>query len=315
MTDHSQHSDHGHAAVPAGGGAAAVDPHVLEHEIASIFPLIVGFGTALFLFGTAATWNDKPWGLGAIVLGMTIQVAAMIGWWWELVRDNKLDETTLIGTPDEARKGLRIGFGFFIGSEVMFFAAFFAYYFYARGMSPIWPPPGFEKLPWEPALLNTFLLVVSGFFYMRGEHLLEHGKSKAQTLGWMIMALVFGFIFLGIQVFEWYELIVHEGFTVQSGPMGTAFFMLTGFHGFHVIIGAIFITVITARIAYNHFTPKKHFAMTAAGWYWHFVDVVWIGLVACLYLYDYLRDWMFPTARQAAGLLEPVIAGIFALVA
>ncbi len=314
MTDHSHHSSHGHTAAPAGAGAPA-DPHVLEHEIASIFPLITSFATALFLFGTAATWNAYAFGPALIVLGMTIQVAALIGWWSELVRDNKLDETTLIGTPAEARQGLRIGFGFFIGSEVMFFAAFFAYYFYARGLSPVWPPPGFEKLPWEPALINTFLLVFSGFFYMRGEHLLEHGKSKARTLFWMVAALVFGFVFLGIQIKEWYELINHHGFTVKSGPMGTAFYLLTGFHGLHVIIGAIFITVVTSRIALNHFTPHKHFAMTAAGWYWHFVDVVWIGLVLCLYLYDYFRDWMFPVARQAIGLLEPMIAGVLALVA
>ncbi|MEB3330097.1 MAG: cytochrome c oxidase subunit 3 [Candidatus Sericytochromatia bacterium] len=306
MTDHFSHAPHSHAP----GGAvdiAVLDPHVLEHEIASIFPAITGFSTALMLFGAACTWNEFAFGPAAIVLGFASMIVAMIGWWWELVRDNKLDENSLLGTPDDARRGLRIGFGFFIGSEVMFFAAFFAYYFYARTLAPVWPPEGFSKLPWDIALVNTALLVLSGFFYMRGEHNLEHGHTKA-ALPWMGLALLLGFIFLGVQAKEWQHLI-HEGFTVQSGPMGTAFYLLTGFHGFHVIIGAIFITVVTFRIWLNHFSTKKHFAMTAAGWYWHFVDVVWIGLVLAVYLYDYARDWTKP----AVSVLEPALASLLTL--
>ena len=165
-------------------------------------------------------------------------------------------------------------------------------------------------------MINTFLLVASGFMYMRGEHLLAKEKPRSQTLFWMIASLVFGFIFLGIQVKEWYELIYHHGFTVQSGPMGTAFFMLTGFHGLHVIIGAIFITVITCRIYLGHFTPHKHFAMTAAGWYWHFVDIVWIGLVLCVYLYDYFRDLLWPQAGKVATLgLDSAVASLLAQIA
>ena len=99
------------------------------------------------------------------------------------------------------------------------------------------------------------------------------------------LAVALGIIFLGIQAFEWYELLVHKGFGPTSGTFGTSFYGLTGFHGFHVIIGAIFLAVITYRVAIGHFTAKKHFAMTAAGWYWHFVDVVWIILVAVLYLW------------------------------
>ncbi|MEB3285528.1 MAG: cytochrome c oxidase subunit 3 [Candidatus Sericytochromatia bacterium] len=304
MTDHSHHS---HASpVPAGTDVAALDPHVLEHEIASIFPSITGFSTGLMLFGIGATWNEFTWGPAAIVLGLSILICAMVGWWWELVRDNRLEENSLIGTPDDARKGLRIGFGFFIGSEVMFFAAFFAYYFYARAMAPVWPPEGFAKLPWDIALVNTALLVVSGFFYMRGEHHIEHGTPQ-RSMKHMVLALILGFVFLAVQAQEWMHLI-HEGFTVQSGPMGTAFYLLTGFHGFHVIIGAIFITVVTARIALAHFTPQKHFAMTAAGWYWHFVDVVWIGLVVCVYLYDYVRDYFVGPAKAAWLMIEPLLA-------
>ncbi|MEB3196101.1 MAG: cytochrome c oxidase subunit 3 [Candidatus Sericytochromatia bacterium] len=304
MSDHAHHA--ASQPVPPGTDVAALDPHVLEHEIASIFPAITGFSTGLMLFGAASTWNQLAFGPAAIALGFSILICALIGWWWELVRDNKLEENSLIGTPDDARRGLRIGFGFFIGSEVMFFAAFFAYFFYARNMAPVWPPEGFAKLPWDIALVNTALLVVSGFFYMRGEHHIEHGQG-GRSLKHMVMALLLGFIFLGVQAQEWAHLI-HEGFTVQSGPMGTAFFLLTGFHGFHVIIGAIFITVVTFRIWFQHFTPHKHFAMTAAGWYWHFVDVVWIGLVVCVYLYDYVRDWGHPAAKDASVSLDSLLA-------
>ncbi|MEB3223590.1 MAG: cytochrome c oxidase subunit 3 [Candidatus Sericytochromatia bacterium] len=311
MTDHSSHAPQSHA--PGGVvDIAVLDPHVLQHEIASIFPSITGLGTGLMLFGIGCTWNDFSFGPAAIVLGLTILLSAMIGWWWELVRDNALDENSLLGTPDDARRGLRIGFGFFIGSEVMFFAAFFAYYFYARTLAPVWPPEGFAKLPWDIALVNTALLVVSGFFYMRGEHMLEHGRTRA-ALPWMGLALLLGFIFLGVQAKEWQHLL-HEGFSVQSGPMGTAFYLLTGFHGFHVIIGAIFITVVTARIWLGHFSTKKHFAMTAAGWYWHFVDVVWIGLVLAVYLYDYVRDWAKP-AKAAAANLDHVLASLLSSLA
>lgn len=300
MSAHSHHDTTPGPAVAAG----AVDPHVLEHEIASIFPLFTSFGTGLFLLGCAANWNSIVWGKGAIVLGLVVMIAAMTGWWAELVRDNKLDETTLIGTPEAARKGLHVGFGFFIGSEAMFFAAFFAYYFYARAIAPTWPPENFH-LPWAPALINTALLVTSGFFYMVGEHRVANHQSKGITLFWMSLALVFGFVFLGIQVIEWADLM-HEGFTITDGAIGTSFYLLTGFHGLHVIIGAIFITVVTFRIAFNHFTPNKHFAMTAAGWYWHFVDVVWIGLVVVLYLYDYFRDmvgWSKPVAQAMSHFL------------
>jgi cytochrome c oxidase subunit 3 len=291
-------SDHAHT-------AHAHDPHdksFLHHDESSIFPAIVGTGVGMMLLGLAANWNDFTWGKGLIVLGFSAGLGGCIGWWLELVRSNALNERTLVGFPAEVRRGLRIGFMFFIGSEVMFFAAFFAFYFYARCHSPEWPPHGYKMLPLPPAMINTALLVTSGFFYMAGERRIEHHKSKPMTLVWMTLALVFGFIFLGIQANEWLTLM-HEGFDIKDGTMGTAFYLLTGFHGFHVVIGAIFITVVTLRIARNHFDHERHFAMTAAGWYWHFVDVVWIGLVAVLYSYDYVRLFFFP-ASKAVWLLH-----------
>jgi cytochrome c oxidase subunit 3 len=268
----------------------ALDSHAHEHhehhphEEASIFPAVCSVGTATMLLGLASYWNKFAWGLGLNMIGLAILLVGMIGWWWELVQSNKKDEVTLIGTPEEARRGLKIGFGFFIGSEVMFFAAFFAFYFYSRFHAPSWPPPGYSRLPLPPALINTALLVTSGFIYMWAEHRLQHAKGKALTVAAMASAVVLGAIFLGIQAKEWMTLMA-EGLHVTDGTMGAAFYMLTGFHGFHVIVGALFLSVITVRTALNHFTPHKHFAMTAAGWYWHFVDVVWIGLVLCLYVF------------------------------
>ena len=276
MTDHALTPDGHHDDHHAGGH---------HHEEASIFPPVVGVGTAAMLFGTAANWNKQPFGMAMIVIGLAVLAVGMIGWWWELVQANKSDEVTLIGTVEEVQKIMKGGFMFFIGSEVMFFAAFFAYYFYTRFNSPVWPPPGYETLPLAPAIINTLLLVSSGFIYMLGEHWLVHGKPRGLVTAVMALAVALGIIFLGIQAFEWYELLVHKGFGPTSGTFGTSFYGLTGFHGFHVIIGAIFLAVITYRVAIGHFTAKKHFAMTAAGWYWHFVDVVWIILVAVLYLW------------------------------
>ena len=260
----------------------AQDAH--HHEEASKFPPIVGVGAPLMLLGLGAHWNNMPWGLGLNLLGTAILLAGMIGWWWELIEQNKKDEVTLIGTPEQMRKLLKLGFAFFIGSEVMFFAAFFAYYFYIRGIAPSWPPLGYDKLPIVPAIINTALLVSSGVCFHFAEHGLIHKKSKSLVVGLLVVAVLLGAIFLGVQAQEWMELM-HHGFHINDGTMGTAFYLLTGFHGFHVIIGAIFLTVVLVRVILNHFTPEKHFAMTAAGWYWHFVDVVWIGLVLCLYVF------------------------------
>ena len=256
-------------------------PH---HDASSIFPIVTCVGVASALFGTAANWNKFVWGQALIVLGLAVMAVGMIGWWWELVQENKNDEITLLGTQSHIQRMMRLGFGFFIASEVMFFAAIFAYYFYTRSMFPTWPPPGYDRLPIAPAIINTILLVSSGFIYMWGEHKLVNGGSRGAVTLIMGFAVFLGLIFLGIQAYEWYELM-HHGFTITDGTFGTAFYMLTGFHGFHVIVGALFLGVVTARVALGHFTNNKHFAMTAAGWYWHFVDVVWILLVLVLYVF------------------------------
>jgi cytochrome c oxidase subunit 3 len=266
----------------------AVDaPHgedFLHHEEASIFPLIAGAGVASTLWGLATLWNDHAWGVGVLMIGLTVAACGLIGWWTELVHANKSNKTTLLGTPEDVQRGLRLGFAFMIGSEVMFFAAFFAFYFYIRFHSPSWPPPGYSRLPIPPALLNTALLVSSGLIYHAAEHRLKHEKAKGGTLGLLLLAVVLGLTFLGVQANEWATLI-HEGFKITDGTMGTAFYLLTGFHGAHVIVGAIFLSVVFIRVILGHFTAHKHFAMTAAGWYWHFVDVVWIGLVLSLYIF------------------------------
>ncbi|MDB5100426.1 MAG: cytochrome c oxidase subunit 3 [Cyanobacteria bacterium RYN_339] len=291
MTDHAHHApDHAH---DHGHGHGHDDQAFLHHDESSIFPAIVGTCVGMMLLGLAANWNDFAWGKGLSLMGFAFALVGCIGWWRELVTANRLDERTLVGFPEEVRRGLKIGFGFFIGSEVMFFAAFFAFYFYARFHAPQWPPAGYSMLPLPPAIINTALLVASGFFYMAGEHRIAHKQSKPMTMFWMILALTFGFVFLGIQVNEW-QTLMHEGFKINDGTMGTAFYLLTGFHGFHVIIGALMITVVTVRIWLNHFDEHRHFAMTAAGWYWHFVDVVWIGLVLVLYGYDHILAHFFP---------------------
>jgi heme/copper-type cytochrome/quinol oxidase subunit 3 len=276
-------------ALHAGAHGGEEDKSFLHHEEASIFPVICALGASLLLGGTGANWNEFAFGNGMSILGAAILAGGMIGWWAELVQANFSEEKTLLGTPDEARRGMKWGFGFFIGSEVAFFGAFFAAYFYTRyhiwvtpGMS--WPPSGYEPLPLGPALINTALLVTSGFVYMYGEKIVARDGNAKVAAAVMALALAMGVVFLGIQALEWATLM-SEGFRINDGMMGTSFYLLTGFHGMHVIIGALFIAAVMVRVAKGHFTSKKHFAMTAAGWYWHFVDVVWIGLVLALYVF------------------------------
>ncbi|HBF06737.1 MAG TPA: cytochrome c oxidase subunit 3, partial [Gammaproteobacteria bacterium] len=199
----------------------------------------------------------------------------------------------------------------FIFSEVMFFAAFFGALFYTRLLTipwlggagnnamthellwpqfqAFWPltltPDGrtFEVMsPWGLPAINTLLLVTSGVFLTIAHHAIKVGDN-AKVLKNLAIAIILGFIFMGVQAYEYHHAYVEMGLTLNSGIYGSLFFLLTGFHGLHVTIGAIMLTVMWVRTAKGHFTPENHFAFEAAAWYWHFVDVVWIFLFFVVY--------------------------------
>jgi cytochrome c oxidase subunit 3 len=235
-------------------------------------------------------------------VGMLIILTMMFGWFGTVIRESES------GTYNhQVDRSFRWGMTWFIFSEVMFFAAFFGALFYARMISVpalgdfdnrlLWPDftaswptfgPGgivseFTKIhAWPVPTINTILLVSSGFTLTVAHHgLLANQRGKA--LGWLLLTLLLGFSFVGVQAFEYIHAYSELNLRLDSGIFGSTFFMLTGFHGFHVIVGAIMLTVMFFRILKGHFRPDHHFAFEAAAWYWHFVDVVWIGLYIVVY--------------------------------
>jgi len=199
--------------------------------------------------------------------------------------------------------GLRYGMMLFIASEVMFFVAWFWIFFEmalfhgARHISSIeevraawahWPPHGVETVPpWQLPLVNTLTLLLSGTTVTWAHHALQTGDRRGAKIG-LFLTILLGILFTSIQAYEYNNIFTHHEFfseeAANSGLYGSSFIMATGFHGFHVLIGTIFLTVCLGRLLAGGFTPQKHFGFEAAAWYWHFVDVVWLFLFAFLYV-------------------------------
>ncbi len=220
-----------------------------------------------------------PW---IIVPGVLAAMYTMMRWWMDVVREATHDGHH---TP-VVQVGLRFGMALFIASEVMFFAAFFWAFFNASifpteqiGFS--WPPPGIETFnPLDVPLLNTLILLTSGFTVTWAHHDIRAGNMKHAT-GMLVITVLLGLTFTGLQALEYAE----ATFGFSEGIYPTVFYMATGFHGFHVIVGTLFLAVCMFRTARGHFTKDHHFGFEAAAWYWHFVDVVW------LFLYTFVYWW------------------------
>jgi cytochrome c oxidase subunit 3 len=264
-----------------------------------LFSLLVGF--SMFL-------NGSDFGRYLMMAGAAIIAIMLFGWFGTVIRESER------GTyNDQVDLSFRWGMGWFIFSEVMFFAAFFGALFYARQLSvpwlggagnnaethallwpafsAIWPTNGpgdvgghFEAMEaWGIPALNTLILLTSGVTVTWAHWGLKKGKRSQLILG-LLATVALGFLFLGFQVFEYGHAYTEMNLTLKSGIYGTTFFMLTGFHGLHVTIGAIILSVILFRSMAGHFTPARHFAFEGAAWYWHFVDVVWLGLFIFVYV-------------------------------
>jgi cytochrome c oxidase subunit 3 len=191
----------------------------------------------------------------------------------------------------------------FIASEVMFFVAWFWIFFemalfhHHRTLSSIeevrqawatWPPKGVETVPaWNLPLVNTLTLLLSGTTVTWAHHALQQGDRKGAKIG-LMLTVALGVLFTSIQAYEYHHILEHKYFyseeAANAGLYGSSFFMATGFHGFHVIIGTIFLAICLMRVIRGGFTPQKHFGFEAAAWYWHFVDVVWLFLFAFIYV-------------------------------
>ena len=225
----------------------------------------------------------SPW---MFILGLFGVLFTMFCWWSDVVKEaNTGDHTPVV------RIGLRYGVILFITSEVMFFVAWFWSFFkysiftmaegfpFARG---VWPPVGIETFdPWHLPLINTLILLCSGCFCTWAHHALVHDNDRKALMQGLFGAIILGAIFTVFQAYEY----SHAAFDYSGNIYGANFFMATGFHGFHVLIGTLFLGVCLWRAAVGHFTQDNHIGFEAAAWYWHFVDVVWLFLFAAVYIW------------------------------
>jgi cytochrome c oxidase subunit 3 len=282
-------------------------PHHDYHLVnPSIWPLWCSTTTVVMMVG-AVIWMKGLFGLPAgdhwvFVAGLFGTLLGMGLWWADVVKEaNQGDHTPVVAI------GLRYGMVLFIASEIMFFAAFFWMFFEmsvfhtAREHIPevsgwadtakawsTWPPKGIEVLDaWQLPLLNTVTLLLSGCTVTWAHHALQVGDRKGAKLA-LALTIALGLLFTCVQAYEYHEIITEKLFfneeAANAGLYGSIFFMATGFHGFHVLVGTIFLIVCLIRLLNGAFTPKQHFGFEAAAWYWHFVDVVWLFLFAFVYV-------------------------------
>ncbi|MCH8616643.1 cytochrome c oxidase subunit 3 [Sphingomonas sp. SM33] len=259
------------------------------------WPLIGSF-SAFALFGGLVMWlHDNRFGPFVCIAGLIGVLITMASWWGNTIKEAHQGYHTPV-----VQLHLRYGMILFIASEVMFFLAWFWAYFdaslfpsSAEVIGGVWPPKGQNVLdPFGFPLLNTLILLCSGTTVTYAHHSLIHGDREGLKLG-LLMTVLLGVLFTSIQAYEY----MHAPFAFKQANGGTiygsTFFMATGFHGFHVIVGTIFLTVCLIRAWKGDFTPKQHFGFEAAAWYWHFVDVVWLFLFVSIYVWG---GWGAPHA-------------------
>jgi cytochrome c oxidase subunit 3 len=253
-------------------------PHPYHLVDPSPWPLLGSVAAGTLFLGIILLMHDvTPW---LVPVGAVLVLFTMFVWWRDVVK-----EATFQGfhTPI-VQLGLRYGMALFIASEVMFFAAFFWAYFGAwlypnEATGFTWPPQGIEVFdPWTVPFLNTLILLTSGCTVTWAHHAVREGDQKNAVRG-LALTVLLGAIFTGFQAYEY----IHAPFAFTDGIYPSTFFMATGFHGFHVIIGTCFLAVCLVRAWKGHFKPDHHFGLEAAAWYWHFVDVVWLFLFTCIY--------------------------------
>jgi len=274
----------------------------------SRWPIFGSVAMFTIMFGVANWMSDNEWGKWVFFTGLALMIGTLFGWFADVI-----SESLRKYYSHQVDVSFRMGMLWFIFSEVMFFAAFFGALFYARmlsvpwlggegkgvatnnllwnGYDAAWPTNGpasigghFETIPaWGVPLLNTLILLSSGVTITIAHHALRAGNRK-QLLIWLGATILLGASFLWFQAHEYIEAYTKLNLTLGTGVYGSTFFMLTGFHGMHVTLGAIMLTVIWLRCASGHFTKDHHFAFEAVAWYWHFVDVVWLGLFVFVYV-------------------------------
>ncbi len=283
----------------------ADERYYVPHD--SHWPIVGSIGLLFLMVGVSTWLNGADLGFWVMMGGVAVIVTMMIGWFGAVIGESQ-------GGLYNAQvdKSFRMGMFWFIFSEVMFFCAFFGALFYARNMSipwlggesnnfftnlllwngyeSAWPTNGpgevggdFETMgPFGLPLINTAILLTSSVTVTIAHHALIAGQRKILST-FLALTFLLGFIFVYLQAVEYIHAYQDLNLKLTSGIYGSTFFMLTGFHGMHVTIGAIMLFIIWLRVVKGHFTPQSHFGFEAVAWYWHFVDVVWVGLYVFVY--------------------------------
>jgi cytochrome c oxidase subunit III len=286
--------------------SASAESYYVPHG--TRWPIIGSIGLVTTVVGFANYLHGSSFTMTAI--GLAIVIFMMYGWFGQVITES------IEGRYNkQVDMSFRWGMGWFIFSEVMFFGAFFGALFYARTFSipwlggasnnaataeylwpnfhAVWPllqVPLADKFDiakhamgaWGLPAVNTLILLSSGVTVTWAHHALKKNNRKNLVLG-LFLTVFLGFLFVGLQAYEYSHAYSELNLKLSSGIYGSTFFMLTGFHGFHVTMGATMLTIILIRSIKGHFTPENHFAFEAVAWYWHFVDVVWLGLFIFVY--------------------------------
>ena len=271
-------------------------------------PVMASIGLFFVILGAGQWINGQEWGMYSLAFGMLWWLTVLYQWFSESIRESEGGQY-----GHKIDLSYRWSMSWFIFSEVMFFGAFFTALWWARSHSvpalgslenallwpdfkAVWPsiqagataaPAGtvepFQTVGpfWLPTI-NTALLLTSGVTLTIAHHALVAGQ-RSKTIAFMWLTVLLGLVFLFVQGYEYYHLYTDLNLKMSSGIFGSTFFMLTGFHGFHVFLGMLMLFFITLRLQKGHFTPQRHFGFEGAAWYWHFVDVVWLGLYVLVY--------------------------------
>ena len=267
----------------------------------SQWPMVGSIAMVFTMFGAAMVVNRNSLGWFGMAIGLATLVYMMFGWFGTVSAESEHGSYNR-----NVDVSFRWGMSWFIFSEVMFFAAFFGALFYIRNISvpdlgslsskmlwpdyaAQWPTNGpYETAQYTPMgaigipLLNTIILLTSGVTLTIAHHALKAGNRGGLKL-WLFLTIVLGFLFVGFQAYEYIHAYTEMNLKLSTGVYGSTFYMLTGFHGLHVTIGATMLLVMLVRVFKGHFDAEHHFAFEATAWYWHFVDVVWLLLFVLVY--------------------------------
>ena len=274
----------------------------------SSHPAMAALGLFFIILGAGQWVNGHGWGAYSLMLGLVILFATLFVWFRQAIGESESGQYS-----ERVDVSFRWSMSWFIFSEVMFFAAFFGALYWARvhalpmlgnldhqvlwpDFKAVWPSnvvgataspantvaPFNTMGPWPIPTINTAILLTSGLTLTIAHHALIAGK-RAKTIGWMWLTVLLGITFVCFQAYEYMHAYQDLNLRLDSGIFGSTFFMLTGFHGFHVFVGMLMLLFITLRLQKGHFTPERHFGFEGAAWYWHFVDVVWLGLYFLVY--------------------------------